>query len=113
MCMWSTPKADGWEDALAEHTTTPRWGSRGRWPAFRVQLSINTQELSGTKFHPCHGKTDDSVTFRQGRSRERKSTKRTRTGCNIYRGMLDWVSQPRAQRVLQWETEGTPESRNS
>lgn len=36
MCMWSTPKADGWEDALAEHTTTPRRGSRGRRPAFRV-----------------------------------------------------------------------------
>lgn len=39
MCMWSTPKADGWEDALAEHTTTPRRGSRGRRPAFSLSLA--------------------------------------------------------------------------
>lgn len=86
MCLWSTPKADGREMRSQRIRQRPAGGSRGSWSAFSVYLSINIQELSGTKFNPCHGKPTATlwtfVVVPQSESRERKRTKRTWHVCH-------------------------------
>lgn len=96
MCLWSTPKADGWEMRSQRIRQRPAGGSPGSWSAFRVYLSINIQELSGTKFNPCHGKTNgDSVNLRCSATvgeQRKKAHEENMTCLQHLQRKPDWVS---------------------